>query len=70
MQNRIDVARLVSSLISSPVFPKQRRKKVRRCIYKLFSEEHIVESNIENNIAHEVNEKYISKDGLSKCQFL
>lgn len=38
MQNRIDVARLVSSLISSPVFPKQRRKKIRRCIYKLFSE--------------------------------
>lgn len=60
MKRRIDVAKIISNLISAPICLSQKRKIVRKKIYRLLSEEHISDSNKEEIIANEIENKYIS----------
>ena len=41
MKKRIDVAKIISNLISAPICFGQKRKIVRKKIYRLLSKEHI-----------------------------
>lgn len=60
MKKRIDVAKIISNLISAPICFGQKRKIVRKKIYRLLSKEHISDSNKEEIIANEIENKYLS----------